>query len=92
MTYSSNYFLGEHYSVGYAYSNDPLGPFKKAAENPILKSNGIITGTGHNCVFNAKDNRMMVCYHGQSKESDKDRIALISSAFIDGNERLIIKY
>ncbi len=39
MMYSANFFGGEHYAVGYAVSDDPLGPFVKAANNPVLEKN-----------------------------------------------------
>jgi hypothetical protein len=37
MMYSANHFGGENYAVGYATSGSPLGPFKKANNNPILQ-------------------------------------------------------
>lgn len=37
MMYSANYFGGEHYAVGYAVSDNPLGPFVKASNNPVLE-------------------------------------------------------
>ena len=37
MTYSGNFFGGPDYAVGYAVGKTPLGPFVKAAENPILE-------------------------------------------------------
>jgi hypothetical protein len=37
--YSANHFGGQHYAVGYATSSSPLGPFKKAANNPVLQKN-----------------------------------------------------
>ena len=51
MLYSANFFGGKNYAVGYATSQSPLGPFTKAANNPVLQKNteqgGIVTGTGH---------------------------------------------
>ncbi|HEX2536220.1 MAG TPA: glycoside hydrolase family 43 protein, partial [Chitinophagaceae bacterium] len=48
--YSANHFGGEHYAIGYATGPTPLGPFTKAANNPVLQKNtdrgGPVTGTG----------------------------------------------
>ena len=38
------------YSIAYATSTSPLGPFKKAAGNPILKGKGVVKGAGHHSV------------------------------------------
>ena len=36
MTYSANNTGYEHYGVGYATADHPMGPWRKAAENPVL--------------------------------------------------------
>ena len=38
------------YSVAYATSSSPLGPFVKAAGNPVLKGSGAVKGAGHHSV------------------------------------------
>ena len=38
------------YSVAYATSTSPMGPFIKAAQNPILKAKGVVKGAGHHSV------------------------------------------
>ena len=57
--YSANYFGGKNYVVGYATSKNPLGPFVKSDDNPILSKNidqgGIVTGTGHNSITYSTD-------------------------------------
>lgn len=66
LMYSSNYFASEDYSVGYATSDNPMGPFKKAEENPILSKdleNGI-SGPGHNSVTVGLDRKTLyTVYH-----------------------------
>lgn len=66
LMYSSNYFASEDYGVGYAVADNPLGPFKKAKENPILSKdlkNGI-SGPGHNSVTKGLDNKTLYAvYH-----------------------------
>nr|WP_221277058.1 glycoside hydrolase family 43 protein [Deinobacterium chartae] len=44
--FSASAFDSDTYAVGYAVGNSPLGPFKKAAQNPILASRGKVAGPG----------------------------------------------
>ena len=77
--YSANFFGGKNYAVGYATADSPLGPYVKAANNPVLEKNvgkgGIVTGTGHNSVTWSRDGKRMFCvYHGRTApRSDGDR-------------------
>jgi beta-xylosidase len=80
--YSSNYFGGKNYAVGYATSNSPLGPFIKAPNNPILQKNveqgGVVTGTGHNSVTVSPDGQQMLCvYHGRTSKTGDNRVVFI---------------
>lgn len=82
MMYSANYFGGQHYAVGYATSESPMGPFKKAANNPVLEKNteagGIVSGTGHNSVTWSKDGKQMYCvYHGRTTKTGNKRVVFI---------------
>ena len=79
--YSANYFGGKNYAVGYATSTSPLGPFKKAANNPVLQRNtaqgGQVTGTGHNSITYSPDGKQMLCvYHGRVG-SGNERVVFI---------------
>ena len=96
MMYSANFFGGEHYAVGYAVSDNPLGPFVKATENPVLEKNtatgGEVTGTGHNMVFWSKDNNKMYCvYHGRTEQTGSERVVFIDEMRIDDQGRLIVE-
>jgi len=82
MMYSANFFGGENYAVGYATSKYPLGPFKKADNNPILQKNtalgGIVSGTGHNSVTFSPDGSAMYCvYHGRTTLTGDNRLVFI---------------
>lgn len=82
MMYSANYFGGKNYAVGYATSKSPLGPFKKAANNPVLQKNtaqgGIVTGTGHNSITWSPDGKTMLCvYHGRTNKTGDERVVFI---------------
>ncbi|MDQ3277099.1 MAG: family 43 glycosylhydrolase, partial [Bacteroidota bacterium] len=80
--YSANHFGGEHYAVGYATGTSPLGPFKKAANNPVLQKNadkgGTVTGTGHNSITWSPDRKEMFCvYHGRTAATGEERVVFI---------------
>ncbi len=94
MMYSANFFGGQNYAVGYATSNNPLGPFEKAGNNPVLQKNieqgGRVTGTGHNMVLTLPDGEMLCVYHGRTQETGDDRVVFIDRMWIDDNGLLIV--
>ncbi|CAG7598792.1 Xylosidase/arabinosidase [Paenibacillus solanacearum] len=65
LTYSANFFGGRHYSVGYAVSDQPLGPFRKYEHNPVLASNcEEISGPGHHSIIASPDGtELFMVYH-----------------------------
>lgn len=65
LMYSANFYASREYSVGYAIADHPLGPFVKAAHNPVLVSNiPEISGPGHNSVTSSPDGtELFVVYH-----------------------------
>lgn len=81
--YSANNFAGQNYAVGYATSTQsPLGPFKKAANNPVLQKNtakgGTVTGTGHNNIIYSPDRKEMFCvYHARTTATGDARVVFI---------------
>lgn len=91
MTYSGNFFGGPDYAVGYATAKHPLGPYEKAAENPILERGGVITGTGHSCMAVLEDGKMYIVYHGRTKETGDARIGFISPAMVDEDGKLRVE-
>ena len=90
MTYSGNYFGGPDYAVGYAVGQSPLGPFVKAAENPILERYGDVTGTGHSCMLHSPEGELLICYYGRTEKTGQDRVGFISPAEVTPEGRLII--
>jgi len=95
MMYSANYFGGKNYAVGYATSQSPLGPFKKADNNPILQKNveqgGIVTGTGHNSVTTSSDGKKMLCvYHGRTSRTGNNRVVFIDEMEVLSDGKLIV--
>ncbi len=95
MMYSANYFGGKNYAVGYATSKSPLGPFTKAANNPVLQKNtekgGQVTGTGHNSITYSPDGKEMLCvYHARTSATGDQRVVFIDRMKILKDGRLIV--
>lgn len=65
--YSGNDYGGEHYAVGYARCDGPLGPCEDAEENPILVSDMSETpfamGPGHQTIFTDEAGQTWLVYH-----------------------------
>lgn len=96
MMYSANYFGGKNYAVGYATAKQPLGPFVKSANNPVLQKNvekgGTVTGTGHNSVTYSKDGKQMYCvYHGRTKSTGEERVVFIDKMGVDDKGNLYVE-
>lgn len=52
------------YSVAYATSSSPLGPFVKAVNNPILKGKGVVKSAGHHSVVKVPGrDEWYIAYH-----------------------------
>ncbi|GAA4306856.1 glycoside hydrolase family 43 protein [Compostibacter hankyongensis] len=96
MMYSANYFGGKNYAVGYATSKSPLGPFTKAANNPVLQKNadkgGVVTGTGHNSITYSPDGKEMFCvYHARTSATGESRVVFIDRMKILKDGMLVVE-
>lgn len=64
LIYSANHYRSPHYAVGYATSSSPLGPWKKAENNPVLSRDLIQkNGTGHGDFFQSKEGEFYYIFH-----------------------------
>ena len=61
--YSANAFDKDVYALGYATCEAPLGPCRKAAENPILKSTPAALGPGHGFLVTLPGGATWMLYH-----------------------------
>ena len=90
--YSANDFRNPDYAVGYASSDNPLGPWKKYKENPVLsKVQTGENGTGHGDFFTDKKGKLNYVFHtheSNQKANGKRRTAMIEMGFkpIKGKE------
>ena len=83
---------GGDYATGYATSAQPLGPFKKAANNPIIHRNtasgGNVTTTAHTCWTLSPDGTQMFVLYGAVVGSNHDRRFPRRVLFLDRMEIL----
>ncbi|OYX26527.1 MAG: beta-xylosidase [Flavobacteriales bacterium 32-35-8] len=62
--YSANHFMNIDYSVGYAVSNSPYGPWIKPKGNPIIHRSIVgENGSGHGDFFEGLDGQLYYVYH-----------------------------
>lgn len=83
--YSANFFGGDWYAVGYATSKSPLGPYKKAANNPVLEKNNDngVRGVGHGNIFFSPDrSEMYYVYHARTADDDARKL-FIDQMFLE---------
>ena len=92
--YSANSYAGKYYAVGYATAKSPLGPFTKAANNPVLQENvsqgGTVMGTGHNMVITMPDGQRYCVYHGRMSDNPGERVVLMDRLDIDSKGILTV--
>lgn len=75
MFYSCNNWENEWYGVGYAVSDNPLGPWNKYDLNPILKLNSDMSGTGHGSLMWSPDGKdIFYAYHGRKGTTGARRL------------------
>lgn len=93
--YSANAFYGPHYAVGYATAKSPLGPFTKAANNPVLSENvsrgGKVNCTGHNMVIEMPGGELYTVYHGRMADNPTERVVMMDRVVIDPDGTLRVE-
>ena len=88
--YTANDFRNPDYAVGYATSNNPLGPWKKFEGNPILSRKNIDAyGTGHGDFFNDKRGGLNYVFHTHNSATSvgKRRTAVIKVNFSENETK-----
>jgi GH43 family beta-xylosidase len=69
LIYSANAFDRDVYAVGYAECDGPLGPCRKAPENPILKTSAAAAGPGHSFLVTTPGGQTWLLYHAWPPEA-----------------------
>jgi len=64
LIYTANHFESIDYSMGYATSSSPFGPWTRYSGNPILQATAELHGPGNGMVVHSPDgSEMFLCYH-----------------------------
>ncbi|RZQ59273.1 hypothetical protein EWH70_35190 [Amycolatopsis suaedae] len=76
LTYSANNYENEHYGVGYATADSPLGPWRKSTANPVLRQDPAqrLFSTGHGSIVDTPAGQRYYVHHGRPSTSDSRRI------------------
>jgi len=89
--YTANDFRNPDYAVGFATSNNPFGPWKKYAGNPILSKKDIgVNGTGHGDFYEDKKGDLNYVLHTHNSQTvvGKRRTAIIKVNFKKSKENI----
>lgn len=91
MTYSCNYYGNEFYGVGIAFGDNPLGPYVKYENNPIIKQreDGFVNSTGHGCVVEYEGETYYI-HHARQLDGDRC-LAITKFKIIDENNIVVYK-
>jgi len=86
LLYSGNGANTKRYAVGYATADNPVGPFTKYPENPIIKGSTGIYGPGHGSVAKDSAGKLWHLYHQkQGSAVGWDRFICIDPLWFDCN-------
>ncbi|WP_438763371.1 glycoside hydrolase family 43 protein [Enterococcus sp. AZ194] len=91
LMYSANFFASEYYGIGAAVSDSPLGPFKKYQNNPILATDEVVSGPGHNSVVDLPTGEQYCVYHAHTdyiKKGGNRQVYVTPLTFVDGRIQL----
>lgn len=70
LIYSANDFRNPDYAVSYAMSKNPLGPWEKTDQEPLISRKTIgHNGTGHGDLFTGRSGNMYYVFHTHNSES-----------------------
>jgi beta-xylosidase len=89
LLYSGSGANTPEYAVGYATAESPLGPFTRAAHNPIVRRSEGLFGPGHGCAVRDGAGRWWHVYH--QKRADRvewDRFVCVDPLWFDPEGRL----
>ncbi|NLF37944.1 family 43 glycosylhydrolase [bacterium] len=89
MTYSVSHYASPRYGIGYATAPAPLGPWTKAANNPLAVTDASIgvSGPGHNSVVSSPDGtELFMVYHTHANMERKGGRVLNIDRLVFGGE------
>jgi len=69
LLYSGGSADSEYYAIGYATAKNPVGPFAKYRENPIIRKGDGVLGPGHASVIRDQAGKFWMVYHQQKDDT-----------------------
>ena len=95
LMYSADSVAGNNYSLGYATAKHPLGPFEKAANNPVLRKNtdrgGSVSCTAHNCTTMSPDGSEMFClFGGRVPKTGRERVLFLTRMEVQKDGTMVV--
>lgn len=93
MMYSANFYASKYYGIGGAVADHPMGPFEKYGDNPILSTNDVISGPGHNSVVQGLNGQYYCVYHAHTdyNHPSGDRQVYIAPLWFE-NDRIYVQH
>lgn len=87
LLYSANNYANEFYGVGYAVSDNPLGPWKKSSANPVLEQNEQVGmySTGHGSPARSPDGTQLYYVHHGRPDTGTNRRLYTAGMSIDAD-------
>lgn len=84
MIYSGGAYWEADYALGYATATSPLGPWTKAASNPLMQRRGTAEGPGHNGLARSPDGKeLFAVYHRHAAPWTVRRVAALDRLVFD---------
>jgi beta-xylosidase len=93
LMYSGNNTAWPWYAIGYATATDPLGPYRKARENPILHVDWDYDfwGPGHNSVVHEPGGTWRLFYHTKADVQENwNRLVRINELSFDADGKMFV--
>ncbi len=92
LIYSANHYQNIDYSVGYAYSTSPTGPWIKTGHPFLMRQNTGINGTGHGDLFQDAQGQWYYVFHVHASNTTVQtrRTALVPITLTDDPENKFI--
>ncbi len=70
MLFTANPYTSQHYGIGLAWAEQPLGPWTKSEYNPVLQKQDGLVGIGHCMLFRDREGRLHMAYHAHFDEDN----------------------
>ncbi len=93
LMYSSGGYTTSNYSIGYATSKSPQGPFTKVTTSaPLVRTELGVLGPGHNTTLMVAEGEVYLVYHSLHEVGETDRRLMMDRMGIDAQGRMFVNF